>query len=85
MSVICRKVGNSITTTIPKDIVEALGILPGDLLDIKQKDNSIVIIPNKKRLKGEAFLENYYEKPISEIHLETEEIDWGEPEGEEVW
>lgn len=31
-------------------------------------------------------LEEFYEKPIEEIHLEkTEEIDTGKPVGEEVW
>ena len=86
MSVICRKVGNSITTTIPQEIVKSLGIQPGDKLNITEDGNSIVIIPAKKRLKGEVFLEEYYQKPLAEIEpLETEIVDWGNPQGEEIW
>ena len=86
MSVTCRKVGNSITATIPIEIIKKLGIKPGDSMDVSTVDNTIVFIPIKKKLKGELFLEEYYGKPISEIEaFGTEEVDWGEPQGDEEW
>ncbi len=86
MAVTCRKVGNSLTATIPNEIIRKLGIKPGDTMDVSTVDNTIVFTPKKKRLRGEVFLEEYYQKSISEIgQLETEIVDWGEPQGEEVW
>ena len=86
MSVICRKVGNSITATIPNSIIKQTGIKPGDKLDIFVDGSSIVMVPEKKRLRGEIFLEEYYGKPVGNIQeLNTENVDWGEPEGAEEW
>ncbi len=86
MSVTCRKVGNSITATIPNEIIKELGIKPGDSMDVSTVNNTIVFIPAKKKLKGEIFLEEFYGKPISEIGgFETEVVDWGEPQGDEEW
>ena len=45
-------------------------------------------------LKGEKYLEDFYQKNISEIwndfengkiRLNSEEVDWGKPVGNEVW
>ena len=86
MSVTCRKVGNSITATIPNEIVKKLGIKSGDVLNVTATDDSIIFVPEKKRLRGELFLEEFYGKPISDINnIETEVIDWGEPQGDEEW
>lgn len=88
MSVICRKVGNSITVTIPKEITKEMGIRPGDEMDISINDKAIVFVPLRKKLKGESFLEDYYGKPIDEIGIiikNNPEVDWGNPVGEEIW
>ena len=86
MSVICRKVGNSIAATIPNEIIKKLGIRPGDSMNVSVMNNTIIFTPVKKKLKGEIFLEEFYGKPISEIgELDTEIVDWGEPQGDEEW
>lgn len=86
MTVICRKVGNSVTATIPNEIIKKLGIKPGDEMDISEDKGSIVLVPVKKRLRGELFLEEYYGKSIDQIgEIETEVVDWGKPQGDEVW
>ena len=86
MSVICRKVGNSLTATIPQNIVKTVGIKPGDEFEISIDKNRIILTPKKKRLRGEVFLENFYNKPLGQIgKIDTEIVDWGEPVGEEVW
>jgi len=50
--------------------------------------------PRKKKLWGEKYLEEFYGKDISEIYRDVkagkiqvigEEVDWGKPEGEEIW
>ena len=86
MAIICRKVGNSITATIPIEIAKNLGIAPGDTLDVSNDGKSVVFTPIKKKLKGECFLEQYYKRPIDKIDsLDTEIVDWGAPQGEEEW
>ncbi len=86
MSVICRKVGNGLTATIPNNIVKTVGIRPGDEVEISIDKNRIVLTPKKKRLRGEFILENFYNKPLDQIgKIDTEIVDWGEPVGEEVW
>ncbi len=88
MSVVCRKVGNSTTVTIPNEIIKQIGIKPGDEMDISTDGASITFIPVKKKLKGEVFLEEYYGKPINEIGIISDnnpEVNLGEPVGEEIW
>lgn len=88
MSVVCRKVGNSTTVTIPNEIIKQIGIQPGDEMDISTDGTSITFVPIRKKLKGEIFLEEYYGKPIEEIGVISDnspEVDWGKPVGEEIW
>jgi len=86
MAVIVRKVGNSMTTTIPYEIIHKLGIRPGDEVLVSEENGTILLKPIKKKLRGETFLEEYFHKPIEEIgQLDTEIVDWGQPQGEEVW
>lgn len=86
MAVICRKVGNSITATIPGEIVKLLGIIPGDKFEVSTDNKSVTFTPVKKKLRGELFLEQYYEKPLTDIgDFGTELLDWGSPEGDEEW
>ena len=86
MSIICRKVGNSITATIPNEIIKKMGIKPGDEIDVSEDGKVIILTPVKKRLRGEIFVENFYNKPIEQVgKIETDPIDWGKPVGEEIW
>ncbi len=86
MNVTLREVGNSYVTTIPKDIVTLLNISKGDRLEIKVKNENIIMTPLKKRLRGELFLESIYNRPINEIkEWEYECTDTGSPVGDEEW
>lgn len=88
MSVVCRKVGNSTTVTIPNEIIKQIGVRPGDEMDITTDGKTITFIPIRKKLRGEIFLEEYYGKPIEEIGAidnNEPEVDWGDPIGEEIW
>ncbi len=85
MTAICRKVGNSIIVTIPNEITKKLGIRPGDKMHISENKGAIVLVPVKKKLRGEVFLEAYYNKSIDQIgEIETETVDWGAPQGDEI-
>jgi len=86
MLVSCRKVGNSFVATIPNEIINLLNIMAGDELEVSANGKSVIMTPIKKKLKGELFLEQFYQKSIDEIgQIETELADWGEPVGDEIW
>ncbi len=86
MIVSAREVGNSLVVTIPKDTIKELSISKGDCFEVNVKNNELCFIPQKKRLKGEIFLEEYYNKPFNEIEpWECEDISTGEAVGEEIW
>ncbi len=76
-----QKWGNSQGVRLPKPILDALKWSTNDKITIKTQDNKIVIElaePKKHKTIKELFKEydgNYV----------CEEIDWGGPEGREVW
>ena len=81
MTVKLREIGNSMTVTIPKDIVVKLGLAQGMEAEIKEKNNTIMvepILPDKK-ITMKSLFADYNGNYIST------EIDWGENRGNEVW
>ncbi len=86
MDVSVREAGNSLVVTIPKSIISELRIKKGDLLSISSTSNEIKLIPKKKKLRGELFLEEFYGKPFNEINpWDYEDVSTGIPQGEEIW
>ena len=51
MTVTISKWGNSQGFRIPKDILDKLNLAVGDLVNISQKDNKLIIEPVKKEKK----------------------------------
>ena len=51
MIVTISKWGNSQGFRIPKDILDKLNLAVGDLVNISQKDNKLIIEPAKKKKK----------------------------------
>ena len=81
MTVKFREVGNSITVTIPKNIVSKLGLSQGMEANIETVDNTIIVKPQIKKTKItiNALFSNYTG------NYKPNEFDWGEPRGTEVW
>lgn len=75
---ICRW-GNSLGIRIPKQIVEQSQLAEGDEIEIVTEGNKIVITSRKPKYTLEQLLEG-----MSEEHLHSE-VDWGQPEGREIW
>jgi antitoxin MazE len=77
-----QKWGNSQGLRFSKTILEEAGIRIGDEVRIRVQDGNIVIEPTR-RTHGKYTLESL----IAEMPPEykTEEVDWGSPEGNEVW
>ena len=74
-----REIGNSMAVTIPKDVVNQLGISQGEKADISVVGRTISIKPLVEEVTIESLFANYVGdyKPT--------EIDWGEAKGTEVW
>lgn len=71
--------GNSLALRIPKHIVEALNLHPNSTVKCQVRGGQLVIEPIQDL--PELSLEELLEGVIDS----TEEVDWGKPEGREVW
>lgn len=82
-----QKWGNSQGLRIPKEIMEMAGFKLGDPLNCQVK-NGILFLkqkPKKRKFskkKGYSLAELLKQIPDN---WEPEEIDWGAPQGKEVW
>lgn len=81
MAVKFREVGNSITVTIPKNIVCQLGLSQGMEADIKADNNSIIVIP--KLTNKKVTIKSLFAGYVGDY--KPTEINYGEDVGKEVW
>ena len=87
------RVGSSTAVVLPKDMCDALGVAPGDYVDITSDGDSIVTSKSagKANPATVSSLEELFEgwdgvyEPPSDFPTLGSEIDWGEPVGEEIW
>ncbi|MEN0659737.1 AbrB/MazE/SpoVT family DNA-binding domain-containing protein [Caldifermentibacillus hisashii] len=71
--------GNSLAVRLPKVILDDLNIKEGSDISISVENNAIKIIPIKKKPTLEELM--------SKITPENkhDEVNWGKPEGAEIW
>ena len=77
MKTMARKWGNSVGIRIPASMANSIEISDGTPVDI-ELDGEKIIITRKKYDLNELLAQ------IPDDY-EPEEIDWGEPVGEEIW
>ncbi len=77
-----QKWGNSQGLRLAKQVLEDAHISVGDDVDVKARDGLIVVEP-ARRVRGKRSLKEL----VSQIpkNYKSEETDWGEPIGKEVW
>jgi antitoxin MazE len=77
-----QKWGNSQGLRLARQVLEDAHISVGDDVDVTARDGLIVITP-VRRIRGGHSLKDL----LSRIpkNYKTEETDWGEPVGKEVW
>lgn len=70
--------GNSLGVRLPKHVVDALGLKPGNILDISLDENRVILRPTHKYSLKEL---------VSKITEENRhpETDWGPDVGKERW
>lgn len=74
-----QKWGNSLGVRIPKRVAEQLNVVNGSKLEFSIIDNKIVLTPIEKKITLEELM--------AQITPENQhgEVDWGKPEGNEIW
>ena len=77
-----QKWGNSQGIRLAKNLLADTQLRVGDEVDIRVKEGLMVVTP-AKRIRGRYRLEDIVAR-IPQNHP-TEEIDWGDPVGREVW
>jgi len=77
-----QKWGNSQGLRLTKNLLADAQLEVGDEVDINVKDGIIIVTP-AKRIRGRHSLEDLV-AGIPE-NYQTDEVDWGEPVGKEVW
>jgi len=75
-----QKWGNSQGIRIPKIILDMVNWSGNEKIELEVDDGKIIIEKAKEKRKNiKELFENY------EGEYEPIDIDWGEPEGEEIW
>ncbi|MBS5776428.1 MAG: cell division protein FtsW [Finegoldia magna] len=80
MKIKLHKCGNSHVLQIPRSILDALSWKDNDILDLKIKDNKLII---ENSSNDEMNIEDLFEDFNGKYS--KEDIDWGKMTGKEVW
>ena len=79
MQTVVKKWGNSLALRLPQAMAADLHITEGATVTITVEDHSLVIKPTRKRYRLADLLAQMDDKK------KHKEVDWGKPEGDEVW
>lgn len=83
-----RKWGNSQGIRLSKEIMTQMNLQENDTIGISIYDGKMTIekVNRPKYLNLTERLEAFYKRPIEEIYVEsTQEVDVGDPKGNEFW
>lgn len=75
------KWGNSLGLRIPKAVIDAHGLQDGDTITI-ESEGTAIILQKKRTIKKHELADI-----LGSFHTtdEVSEIDWGKPQGNEIW
>ena len=80
METTIKKWGNSLAVRLPQHVVKKLALREGTRVDVREQKKSVIIFPAPKaRLTLKERVE------LITPENSHEEIDWGRPQGKEVW
>ena len=83
-----RKWGNSQGIRLPKEILAQMNLQENDTVGINVYDGKMTVekVNKPKYINLTERLEAFYKRPIDEIYVEsTQEVDAGDPKGNEIW
>ena len=70
------KWGNSLALRLPRNIAEGVNLVEGATVELEIEGGSIRITPRRPKFKLADLLAD---------EAKSEELDWGEPKGDEAW
>lgn len=76
------KWGNSLGLRLPRHVTDQVRLEDGATVELQVDGCSIRIIPTRKKFKLSELLAN---EPKREEAAASQETDWGDAKGEEVW
>lgn len=85
---VIRRWGNSQGIRLPKELMAQMNLKENDTIGINIHDGKMTIekIDRPKYLNLQERLEAFYNTPIDEIYVESiQEVEVGEPKGNEFW
>lgn len=71
--------GNSLGVRLPQAIAREIGLKAGTMIAISTEGDKIVLSPAKPKYTLQELLKDVTPEQ------QHDELDWGEPQGEEVW
>lgn len=71
--------GNSLGVRLPRVIAQQAGLTEGTSIFISIEGNKVVLTPTRPKYKLEDLLKDVTPD------MQHDELDWGQPVGEEVW
>lgn len=83
-----RRWGNSQGIRLSKEILAQMDLQENDTVGINIYDGKMTVekVNKPKYLNLAERLEAFYKRPIDEIYVEsTQEVDVGDPKGNEIW
>lgn len=81
-----RRWGNSSAIRFPKNILKQVGISPDDgEVNIKIINNTIMIKPLKKKSPLRKMFDGFDTEAYFKSEPNNKEIDWGKPQGKEIF
>jgi antitoxin MazE len=71
--------GNSLGVRLPQSIAQQIGLKAGSVISISTEGDKIILVPERAKYTLQELLKDVTPEQ------QHDEIDWGEPQGEEVW
>lgn len=85
MQTTISKWGNSQGVRIPKELLDKVNLAQNDIVEIIADDENIIIKKSKKRTNKHKTIQERFQGFDSDGAYAFDMIDWGKPEGHEIW
>lgn len=79
MQLAIAKWGNSLALRLPRHVAKDANLTEGVPVELTVRDGTVVVTPVRKKYRLADLLA---QMNSDNVH---EEVDWGEPQGDEVW
>ena len=79
ITVTLQQWGNSQGIRIPKQLLKDIDLAVGQEVNLQVQDGTLLVYPAKKRYTLQELIAKIPED------YEAEEVNWGDPQGKEVW